>query len=303
MIAARAAAACLLLAACSDDDGADHDAGDAHDAPPDTPSPCTTAPAAPTAAPPWLDAELARVIDTLAGVPDRATAARRTAARTFLAAELDALGLDATLDDYGTGANVVATLPATVAGGDPVLVGAHFDTVSDSPGANDNATGVATVLAAARALRDLPCRDRPVVFALFDQEEIGLVGSTQLAGRSFAAGVAFAAVHTIDQVGWDGDRDRRFEIELPTDGLWAEYQAGAAAIGVSVVRTSVGGTDHSAFRERGYPAAGVTEEFAAGDTTPHYHQPTDVPSTIDRAYAALATRLVTYVVARELGAR
>ena len=257
---------------------------------------------APIAAPSWLDGYLASTIGQLAGVPDRATAARRATARTFLRGELDALGVTATLDDYGDGANVVGRLAATTASADWIVVGAHFDSVSDSPGANDNATGTAAVLAVARGLAALPCRDRGVMFVLFDQEEIGLVGSTVFAGRQFQIGTPITAVHTIDQVGWDADGDRRFEIEQPTAPLWAEYQAGAAAIGVTVVRTPSAGTDHEAFRERGFAAVGVTEEFLSGDTSPHYHTSTDTPATIAIPYTALATRLVTYVVARELGA-
>ena len=57
------------------------------------------------------------------------------------------------------------------------MVGAHLDSEVGSPGANDNATGVAAVLAVARALKDLQCRSRGVMFVMFDQEEVGLLGS------------------------------------------------------------------------------------------------------------------------------
>ena len=53
---------------------------------------------------------------------------------------------------------------------------------------------------------------------------------------------------------------------------------------------------------RGFAATGVTEEFISGDTTPHYHASTDTAATVELAYTARAARLVTYVVARELGA-
>lgn len=65
---------------------------------------------------------------------------------------------------------------------------------------------------------------------------------------------------------------------------------------------STSGTDHQSFRTRGFAAAGVTEEYASGDTTPHYHAATDTVGTVEPSYHALAVRLVTYVVARELGA-
>jgi Zn-dependent M28 family amino/carboxypeptidase len=267
---------------------------------------------APTAAPVWLGAYLADQIAKLSGVTDiapgvrltdRATSARRTTARTYLAGELSALGLAVSSDDYGQGANVVGELP--VAGGgasDWIIVGAHFDTVVGSPGANDNATGVALVLAVARGLAAVPCRTRGVRFVMFDQEEIGLIGSTAYATRQQQARTPIVAVHTIDQVGWDDDNDLRFELELPTAQLLEEYRSGAAAVGAQVVVTTTSGTDHTAFRERGFAAVGLTEEYVGGDTTPHYHSPSDTASTVDAAYHAVATRLVTFVVARELGA-
>ena len=100
-----------------------------------------------------------------------------------------------------------------------------------------------------------------VRFVLFDQEEVGLIGSTYLAGALRQAGAAVAAVHTVDQIGWDADGDRRFEIEQPTAALFAEYQAAAATLGVAVTSTAGGRTDHQAFREAGFAAVGVSEEF------------------------------------------
>ena len=268
---------------------------------------------APSAAPPWLDGYLAGQVAKLSGaqdiapgvrLSDRATPERRRAARTYLSAELSSLGLAATIDDYGDGANVVGELAATAEGATEwILVGAHFDSEAASPGANDNATGTAAVLAVARALKDLPCRSRGVMFVMFDQEELGLLGSNAFAKRMRAAATPIVAVHTIDQVGWDADNDRTFEIELPTPALFAEYQASAAVVGAKVVETKTKGTDHDAFRTRGYEAAGVTEEYVAGDTSPHRHLPGDTSSTVQTAYLALAARLVTHVVARELGAQ
>ncbi len=249
-----------------------------------------------------LDGYLAGAVGHLAAAP-RASAAARTATRGYLMTELAGLGLDVSVDSYGQGANVVGRLAATAPGASTwILIGAHFDTVAVSPGANDDATGVAAVLGVARNLAAQPCRRHGLMVVGFDQEEIGLIGSTALAGRLFAAGTALVAVHTVDQVGWDRDGDHRFEIELPTAGLWAEYQAAAAATGSPVGRTTSAGTDHASFRERGYAAAGVTEEFVGGDTTPHYHTAGDTLATVDLAYTARAVRLVSYVVGRELGA-
>jgi len=78
---------------------------------------------------------------------------------------------------------------------------AHYDGVDASPVANDNASGVAVVLAIARILVEQPCRKRGVMFALFDEEETGLVGSAAFASEQQKAGTAIIAAHTVDQVG------------------------------------------------------------------------------------------------------
>lgn len=75
------------------------------------------------------------------------------------------------LPDGGASANVVALPP----GLDPaaeryLLVGAHYDTVPASPGANDNASGVAVLLEAARILAARPAK-LPVAFVVFGGEE------------------------------------------------------------------------------------------------------------------------------------
>jgi Peptidase family M28 len=78
------------------------------------------------------------------------------------------------------GANLVARLPG--ADGPTVLVGAHLDTVDQSPGADDNASGVAALLEIARLLGPMP-GPPPVTLAVFDMEELGLIGARVVARR------------------------------------------------------------------------------------------------------------------------
>lgn len=83
------------------------------------------------------------------------------------------------------GVNVVARLDAAPPG-PPVVIGAHYDTVPNSPGADDNGSGVAALLELARVLKDLPVRV-PVILASFDHEELGMFGS-----RAFVEDIASA---------------------------------------------------------------------------------------------------------------
>jgi hypothetical protein len=107
-------------------------------------------------------------------------------------------------------------------------------------------------------------------------------------------------VHTVDQIGWDNDNDRRFELEFPTSVLEAEYRAAAAIVGVPVTVTSTQGTDHEPFRDRGMPAIGLTEEYVGGDTSPYRHMTGDTAATVKQSYLLLGTKLVAQVVMTEL---
>jgi Zn-dependent M28 family amino/carboxypeptidase len=214
--------------------------------------------------------------------------------------ELTSLGWVPMLAAYPSGANVYAMLPATVTTSHQIIVGAHFDTVPGSPGANDDATGVAAVLAVARYLTDAPCRNAAVTVILFDEEEAGLFGSRAAANTLSAQQADVIAVHTIDQIGWDGDGDRRFEIELPTTQLEADYQAAAAVIGVPVTTTTTTGTDHQSFRAAGFPSVGLTEEYVGGDTSPYRHTPQDTAATVNPDYLVAGAQLVAQVVLTEV---
>jgi hypothetical protein len=229
---------------------------------------------------------------------NRGTPTTRAAAARYLAAALGAQGLMAERHDYGTGTNVFARLGGTTGGGQQVVLGAHFDSVLRTPGANDNATGVALVLAAGKALGALGCRSRPVLLVLFDQEEDGRIGSRAFARKLIAEQAAVHSVHTADQLGWDSNGDRLIELERPDAGLRALYEAAVRALGVSypLVTTTEGGSDHASFRPD-FPAVGITEGYRSADTTPHMHRPGDTAATVDFAYLRAATTVVTQVMA------
>ena len=281
-----------VLAACGDSGGNAIDAGT--DGRPDAPPGCTR----PALDAPWLQGLLNDDLAELAAAP-RATVSERTLAQHYLANQLFAMGWAPMTQAFPGGTNVYATIPATMGGTDKeIIVGAHFDTVLDSPGADDNASGGVVVLAIARYLMDTPCRTAPVTVILFDQEEAGLFGSRAFAQQRAPAMIR--AVHTIDQVAWDSDGDRRFELELPTPELEAEYRAAAAIVGVPVIKTSTEGTDHQSFRDRGYAAVGLTEEYVGGDTSPYRHLPGDTPATVNAEYLALAAKLTGQVILDEV---
>ncbi|MGW2201584.1 M28 family peptidase [Streptomyces sp. NPDC001774] len=103
-----------------------------------------------------------------------------------------------------TGANLLARLPGGAGPGDRderpvVLVGAHLDTVAGSPGADDNASGVAALLEVARLLGGLS-RPPAVRLAFFDMEELGFVGA-RVAARAAGPGGRPAGMLCLESVG------------------------------------------------------------------------------------------------------
>ena len=248
---------------------------------------------------------LAGAADLLPGVrlSDRTTPENRALARDYLAALLDSLGLESRRQTYReNGENVYALLPATVASEEYLVLGAHFDSARLSPGANDNATGCALVAGAARDLVRLPGRSRNLYIIFFDEEERGLQGSRAFAGWLQAEGKTVVGVHTVDQMGWDADKDRAVELEIPYEGAVPLYEEAARAMGRNIILhvTAEAGSDHSAFRRLGFPAVGLTEEYRSGDTTPHIHRSTDRADTVDFDYLASSTRLVVSAFRRLL---
>ncbi len=257
----------------------------------------------------WIEPYQRDIVGRLAGAQEiapgvrlghRANATEREHARVYLIAELTRLGYTAERHAYrASGTNVVAYLAADAAGPGAglIVVGAHFDSVPAGPGAADNATGVAIVLTAARYLIDRPGRRHPVAFVLFDEEEIGLIGSRAYAERLLTDQVPVTAAHCFDMLSFDLDADQAIELWSPVAGLEAAYRAAGAAAGVPIQPVRFGSSDHTAFLERSLPAVGIGEEFVGNDHTPHYHRSTDTFDKVDFSYLARATRVGLDVIA------
>jgi hypothetical protein len=218
---------------------------------------------------------------------------------------------------YGTGRNVVGLLP----GADPalhaevVIVGAHHDHLgrgevsSLAPeqrgaihnGADDNASGVAAMLAIADALRSGARPARSIVFVAFTGEELGLLGSAHYASRPAAALERTLAMLNLDMVGRLGDGP----LVVYGTGTAAELEgivvAAAAAEGIGVRHhpDGYGPSDHTSFYARDVP---VLHFFT--NVHDDYHRPSDDWELLDlegvRRVGALATRIVREIADRPL---
>jgi glutaminyl-peptide cyclotransferase len=181
----------------------------------------------------------------------------RLAAR--LASLLPSGRLEAVPGDPAGMQNVVGVLPGTRPA---IVLGAHYDTldIPEFVGANDGASGVAVVVAAARALQRLrrPAGAPELRFVLFDGEEAppgveflegGVRGSTAYAREH---GDELAAIVLLDMI---GDRDLSIPREESSDrALWAKLRAAARRVGTRAVfpdRTAGQVLDdHTPFQER-----------------------------------------------------
>ena len=111
---------------------------------------------------------------------ERYTETDRRRAREYMLSVLEKAGWTPKTQEFENGINIYAEQPGTDPDAGSILVAGHYDTVEQSPGADDNATSVAVVLETARLLAQQPTR-RALQLALFDSEEKGLLGSLAFA--------------------------------------------------------------------------------------------------------------------------
>ncbi|ADB73940.1 M28 family peptidase [Geodermatophilus obscurus] len=230
--------------------------------------------------------------------------------------------------------NVEAELPGTGLDG-VVLVTAHMDStgalhpgykpsLDPAPGADDDGSGVAGVLAAADAVQALDAAlgipRRAVRFVLFNAEEHGLVGSLAYAGDQASLGDPVVGVFQMDMIGWDVLPGRTFELHAGITGrpvVEERSLALARRIADLVPQISPGlpapqvyphdgepdpaeaRSDHFSFQLYGHPACLASEDLFAGpgsdappaEMNPHYHTPAD--ASINADYASDIVRAVT----------
>jgi len=164
-----------------------------------------------------------------------------------------------------------------------ILCGHYDSVVQDTnligPGADDDASGCAAVLEAARVLSRYKT-NYTVTYALWDREEGGgKMGSAAYADSAVARGDTILGVINLDMVGFDGDNDGVAEIHTNTIGssvelanvvalLSTEYYLGITPV---ICNPGITRSDHRSFWEKGYSAVLLTEEYSGGDSNSRIH--------------------------------
>ncbi len=216
--------------------------------------------------------------------------------------------------DYEVGGKTCSNLEVEITGSEKpekiVVIGAHYDTVPGSPGANDNGSGVAALIALSGAFKEKQPA-RTLRFVAFVNEEppyfhSPLMGSLKYAIRCQQRDDDITAMLSLETIGYytdeKGSQDYPFPLNLfyPSAGNFIAF-VGNTASG-SLVREvvesfrnqvqfpseggafpgyvpGIGWSDHWSFWQQGYPAIMITD--TAVFRYPYYHQPEDTPEKID----------------------
>jgi Zn-dependent M28 family amino/carboxypeptidase len=279
-----------------------------------------------------LQQSLRRTVETLAGKVGIRNARRPealTEAAGFIEAELAAAALTVERQTFVTDGVNTSNLIVEIAGArrasEVVVVGAHYDTAASTPGADDNASGVAAVLELAR----LSAHRRPartLRFVFFTNEEppyfqTERMGSLVYARACRARGDNVVAALSIESVGVFSDAPESqnypwpFSWFYPSTGNFVAFVGNPfsrelterattvfrrhATVGseAAVLPDSIDGigwSDHWAFWQVGYAAIMVTDTAVFRNTS--YHRPTDTPEKLDYDRLGRAVRGIDAVV-------
>lgn len=234
------------------------------------------------------------------------------AARKYLVGRMTELGIrpykgnSYELPYSGSGTefvNLIGRIQGSTRDRDPILLGAHYDTCGPIPGADDNASAIAIVLAVVEKLRSVPL-DRDVIVAFFDAEEppyflTDAMGSIYYFSRQRTEEIACAVI--LDLMGHDvpirGYEDLLFITGVESHSELEKVIRGTEVDGrVRIVPASneyVGDlSDHHIFRVNHVPFL-----FLSCGRWEHYHMPTDTPEKLNYGkMAAMADYLLNLVV-------
>jgi hypothetical protein len=238
----------------------------------------------------------------------------------YIEKSLQALGYRVDSQPFTAQGKAVRNLEVVLEGNakaeESVVIGAHYDTVSGSPGANDNGSGIAALIEMARLLRDRPLA-RSVRLVAFVNEEAPFfytwdMGSHRYARRAHKQGDSITAMLSLETIGYYANArgSQRFPNPVyswlyPDTGNFIGFvgnlrsrklvrqclrsfrtHSAFPAEGVAAPGNMAGihWSDHWSFWQEGYPAVMVTD--TAPFRYPHYHAGTDTPDKINYEHQA-----------------
>ena len=221
-------------------------------------------------------------------------------AETYIKQKLESYGLPVTIQNFSaTGNNVLGTQVGTVYPNKKFIICGHYDSMpagTIAPGADDNASGTAAVIEAARIFSQQTF-SFTIVYALWDEEEQGLIGSEYYATQAANSGDSILGVINLDMIAYDSnsdfvcwvhDRAVGSSIQLYNNMVEINNQYG---INLNLVRRNPGSylSDHSSFWNKGYPAISLIENGI--DFNPYYHTVNDRLQYFNQPYYLKVAKL------------
>lgn len=184
---------------------------------------------------------------------------------------------------------------------------AHYDdmpTGTIAPGADDNASGTAAVIEAARIFTKYFSK-YTVVYALWDEEEQGLIGSEYYAQQAALAGDSIMGVINLDMIAYDSDNDSVGEIHIRPiantislkDKLVQVNTTYSIGVTTSIMNPGTPASDQASFWNHGYGALLLIEEMYGGDFNAYYHTTDDLLLHFNQPYFHKMSRLALGTVA------
>jgi hypothetical protein len=201
----------------------------------------------------------------------------------------------------GTGENVIAEKIGLVHPERKVVVCGHYDSMPGgpvaSPAADDDGSGTVAVLEAMRVLAPYDF-ENTIVFALWDEEEYGLLGSGYYAGVAAANDVQLVATINLDAISYDGDADGLLRVHVRPiansiaikDSVLMVNTTYGLNLPIAVNNPGATYSDHASFWNEGYGAVLIIEDFD-NDGNPYYHTVNDLVQYIDQLYFRGLARL------------
>lgn len=237
-------------------------------------------------------------------IAERGSMEGRWAAARYMEQSFERLGVPARILEFtseeGRGFNVEATLRGD---GKHLWVTAHLDSVGNA-GANDDASGLVSLLMTARALKRLE-PEHTVHFVAYDLEEVGLVGSSVYVGDTVAAikeqGGDRAIIGNLqsDMIGYE---EGPFDAVIGTCGragpIDDAFQRASEMLEsrIELREVCLGRSDHQHFWDAGLPAAVLTDG-SVYDGYPCYHEPCDTIGKLNLSYLRSVIRLTAAATA------
>lgn len=190
-----------------------------------------------------------------------------------------------------------------------VMLGAHYDnagiqfTQTIYPGADDNASGTAAVLEAARIFANYNF-PYTIVFALWDEEELGLLGSFAYVPVIGSNNETLVGYVNVDMLGWDGNNDSIANVHVrPIANSLALKNKALLCNGnydidlnIQVVNPGSSTSDHAPFWYGELSAIGITEDYGS-DFNPYWHTNQDSLNHFNLSFYQKCSRLAYATIA------